>query len=51
MIEDDFTDNGIPLPNVNSKILTKVIEYYNKHVHSAVVDTTNTSGGGEDLKS
>ncbi|MCP6508470.1 hypothetical protein NL478_27275, partial [Klebsiella pneumoniae] len=27
MIEDDCADNGIPLPNVNSKILSKVIEY------------------------
>jgi S-phase kinase-associated protein 1 len=51
MIEDDCADNGIPLPNVNSKILAKVIEYCNKHVHSTAVDTTNASGGGEDLKS
>ena len=35
MIEDDCADNGIPLPNVNSKILSKVIEYCNKHVHAA----------------
>jgi hypothetical protein len=34
MIEDDCADNGIPLPNVNSKILSKVIEYCNKHVHA-----------------
>jgi S-phase kinase-associated protein 1 len=52
MIEDDCADNGIPLPNVNSKILAKVIEYCNKHVHAAAVDATNASGGGEvDLKS
>ena len=50
MIEDDCADNGIPLPNVNSKILAKVIEYCNKHVHAAAADTTNASGGGEDLK-
>ncbi|KAI3889054.1 hypothetical protein MKX03_012487 [Papaver bracteatum] len=31
MIEDDCTDNGIPLPNVTSKILAKVIEYCRKH--------------------
>ena len=48
MIEDDCADNGIPLPNVNSKILSKVIEYCNKHVHAAAADTTNPSGGGED---
>uniref|UniRef100_A0A453GRN5 SKP1 component POZ domain-containing protein n=1 Tax=Aegilops tauschii subsp. strangulata TaxID=200361 RepID=A0A453GRN5_AEGTS len=32
MIEDDCADNGIPLPNVDSKILAKVIEYCKKHV-------------------
>ncbi|RZC86490.1 hypothetical protein C5167_030570 [Papaver somniferum] len=31
MIEDDCADNGIPLPNVTSKILAKVIEYCKKH--------------------
>ncbi|XP_020574234.1 LOW QUALITY PROTEIN: SKP1-like protein 1A [Phalaenopsis equestris] len=35
MIEDGCADNGIPLPNVNSKILSKVIEYCKKHVASA----------------
>ena len=34
MIEDDCADNGIPLPNVTSKILSKVIEYCKKHVES-----------------
>ncbi|KAJ3696602.1 hypothetical protein LUZ61_000307 [Rhynchospora tenuis] len=32
MIEDDCVDGIIPLPNVNTKILTKVMEYCNKHV-------------------
>ncbi|GMI88058.1 ARABIDOPSIS SKP1 HOMOLOGUE 1, UFO INTERACTING PROTEIN 1, S phase kinase-associated protein 1 [Hibiscus trionum] len=32
MIEDDCADNAIPLPNVTSKILSKVIEYCKKHV-------------------
>ncbi|XP_058069011.1 SKP1-like protein 1A [Magnolia sinica] len=32
MIEDDCTENGIPLPNVTGKILSKVIEYCKKHV-------------------
>ncbi|XP_066324692.1 SKP1-like protein 1 [Miscanthus floridulus] len=56
MIEDDCADNGIPLPNVNSKILSKVIEYCNKHVHAAAkpVDGADANaaaaGGGEDLK-
>ncbi|XP_062217885.1 SKP1-like protein 1 [Phragmites australis] len=60
MIEDDCADSGIPLPNVKSKILSKVIEYCNKHVHAAAkrsddnngnAATTNASAsGGEDLK-
>ncbi|KAJ6852111.1 SKP1-like protein 1A [Iris pallida] len=36
MIEDGCAENGIPLPNVNSRILSKVIEYCKKHVeHTA----------------
>ncbi|KAG8076411.1 hypothetical protein GUJ93_ZPchr0006g45070 [Zizania palustris] len=50
MIEDDCADNGIPLPNVNSKILSKVIEYCNKHVHAASKPSANNSTSGEDLK-
>ncbi|GJM87892.1 hypothetical protein PR202_ga03891 [Eleusine coracana subsp. coracana] len=41
MIEDDCTDNGIPLPNVTATILSKVIEYRKKHVeagNSSVAD-------------
>jgi hypothetical protein len=64
MIEDDCADNGIPLPNVNSKILSKVIEYCNKHVHAAAAaakagaddagannsSAPTTAASGEDLK-
>ncbi|MCL7031045.1 hypothetical protein MKW94_005468 [Papaver nudicaule] len=32
MVEDDCAENGIPLPNVTSEILAKVIEYCKKHV-------------------
>jgi len=35
MIEDDCADTSIPLPNVTSKILAKVIEYCKRHVESA----------------
>jgi S-phase kinase-associated protein 1 len=56
MIEDDCADNGIPLPNVNSKILSKVIEYCSKHVQaakpaddSAAADSTPPAPA-EDLK-
>ncbi|GKE29758.1 SKP1-like protein 1B [Tanacetum coccineum] len=34
MIEDDCANTTIPLPNVTSKILTKVIEYCKKHVEA-----------------
>ncbi|KAA8528772.1 hypothetical protein F0562_036127 [Nyssa sinensis] len=33
-IEDYFADDGIPLPNVTSKILSKVIDYCKKHVET-----------------
>uniref|UniRef100_A0ACD5XR64 Uncharacterized protein n=1 Tax=Avena sativa TaxID=4498 RepID=A0ACD5XR64_AVESA len=42
MMEEDCVENGVPLPNVNSNILAKVIEYCNKHVAAA--------GQQEDLK-
>ena len=35
MIEDECADNAIPLPNVNSKILSMVIEYCKKHVQAS----------------
>jgi hypothetical protein len=31
MIEDDYVDNIIPLPNATIKISTEVIEYFKKH--------------------
>nr|ACR38888.1 SKP1 [Apopellia endiviifolia (species B)]ACR38897.1 SKP1 [Apopellia endiviifolia (species B)] len=34
MIEDTGTENAIPLPNVSSKILSKVIEYCKFHVET-----------------
>ncbi|TMX01884.1 SKP1-like protein 1A [Solanum lycopersicum] len=35
MIEDDCADTSIPLPNVTSKILAKVIEYCKRHVDAS----------------
>ncbi|KAJ8772533.1 hypothetical protein K2173_027710 [Erythroxylum novogranatense] len=43
MIEDDCADNGIPLPNVTSKILSKVIEYCKKHVETPKSDDRMSS--------
>ncbi|KAM3296867.1 hypothetical protein ACQJBY_038957 [Aegilops geniculata] len=58
MIEDDCADNGIPLPNVDSKILSKVIEYCKKHVQANPTpadasSSTSTAAPtpAEDLKS
>ncbi|KAF7809627.1 SKP1-like protein 1B [Senna tora] len=48
MIEDDCADSGIPLPNVTSKILAKVIEYCKKHVEVSSSEEKTTSD--EDLK-
>jgi S-phase kinase-associated protein 1 len=44
MIEDDCAENGIPLPNVTSKILSKVIEYCKKHVDAVTASTATTEG-------
>ncbi|PKA56012.1 SKP1-like protein 1B [Apostasia shenzhenica] len=46
MIEDGCADSGIPLPNVTSKILAKVIEYCKKHVE--YTSKTSVAGGGDD---
>lgn len=52
MIEDNCADSGIPLPNVNSKILAKVIEYCKKHVESnSKTTTSDDKSGDEEIKS
>ncbi|KAG1360984.1 SKP1-like protein 1 [Cocos nucifera] len=57
MIEDDCASNGIPLPNVTSKILSKVIEYCKRHVDAAAAssrsatDDTSSKPADEELKS
>ncbi|CAN0871941.1 SKP1-like protein 1B [Linum grandiflorum] len=50
MIEDDCADNGIPLPNVTSKILSKVIEYCKKHVEASSKSEDRPSTADDDLK-
>nr|BAB85606.1 kinetochore protein [Brassica juncea] len=54
MVEDDCIENGIPLPNVTSKILAKVIEYCKKHVDAAAAKTEGAVDGAassdDDLK-
>ncbi|KAM0058920.1 putative S-phase kinase-associated protein [Helianthus debilis subsp. tardiflorus] len=47
MIEDGCADTSIPLPNVTSKILSKVIEYCKKHVETPNSDEKVAE---EDLK-
>jgi len=47
LIEDDCADGAIPLPNVTSEILAKVIDYCKKHVESA---TAEDRVNDEDLK-
>ncbi|KAF8022678.1 hypothetical protein BT93_F0254 [Corymbia citriodora subsp. variegata] len=48
MIEDECAHGGIPLPNVSSKILSKVIEYCKRHVDadSASPSPTTSSSPG-----
>ncbi|KAK4340479.1 hypothetical protein RND71_041941 [Anisodus tanguticus] len=48
MIEDDCANTSIPLPNVTSKILAKVIEYCKRHVDAAV--KTDDKASEDDLK-
>jgi len=56
MIEDNCADNSIPIPNINSKLLSIVIEYCTKHVHTTKLEDAaapapaNTAISGEDLK-
>ncbi|KAF7082078.1 hypothetical protein CFC21_085959 [Triticum aestivum] len=56
MIEDDCADTAILIPNINSKILSRVIEYCNKHVPTtgatgaAASDTVAPAALAEDLK-
>ncbi|KAG6505320.1 hypothetical protein ZIOFF_037675 [Zingiber officinale] len=48
MVEFDCAEDAIPLPNVTSRILVKVIEYCQKHV---LDDPAKSSDDKEELKS
>ncbi|KAG2321116.1 hypothetical protein Bca4012_055875 [Brassica carinata] len=48
MIEDNCTGDGIPLPNVTSATLAKVIEYCKKHAEAAAGDR-EIYGSKEDI--
>lgn len=47
MIEDNCAGSSIPVPNVTSKILSKVIEYCKKHVDTPKTDDKTAE---DDLK-
>lgn len=49
ILEDGCAGDGIPLPNVTSKILSKVIEYCKKHVEATRADERAVSVD-DDLK-
>ena len=53
MIDDGSANNKILLPIINSKILSKVIEYCKKHVQVDASSSTSTATAApaEDLKS
>ncbi|GKA23218.1 SKP1-like protein 1B [Tanacetum coccineum] len=48
MIEDGCAGSVIPTPNITGKILSKVIEYCNKHVKTSKKGTNKVTA--EDLK-
>uniref|UniRef100_A0A0E0EL08 SKP1-like protein n=1 Tax=Oryza meridionalis TaxID=40149 RepID=A0A0E0EL08_9ORYZ len=56
IIEDDCTDNGVPLPNVTTVVLAKVVEYFKKHAAVTPKPATEAVAAGnakreEELKS
>ncbi|GLJ58815.1 hypothetical protein SUGI_1479070 [Cryptomeria japonica] len=50
MIEDTGVESVVPLPNVNSKILAKVIEYCKYHVDAAKTSEETTAISELDVK-
>ncbi|GLJ36407.1 hypothetical protein SUGI_0730930 [Cryptomeria japonica] len=50
MIEDTGVESVVPLPNVSSNILVKVIEYCNYHVDAAKTSEEKSAISEEDVK-
>jgi len=50
MIEDTGTEAPIPLPNVSSKILAKIVEYCKFHVETKATSSDKPSKLDDDLK-
>ncbi|EXC35315.1 SKP1-like protein 1A [Morus notabilis] len=48
MVEDVSDDSAIPLPNVTSRILSKVIEYCNRHSDASSSASASASAGASD---
>lgn len=44
MIEDGCSEGGIPLPNVTSKVLAKILEYCKKHADFAAGNASGHDG-------
>lgn len=50
MVEEDCANTEIPLPNVTSSILAKVIEYCKKHVDSAAAGDKDAKFTNDTIK-
>jgi S-phase kinase-associated protein 1 len=50
MIDEGCADNGIPLPNVSSEILSKVIVFCKKHVEASAADAVDGEASSEPKK-
>jgi S-phase kinase-associated protein 1 len=50
MMDEGCADNGIPLPNVSSEILSKVIVFCKKHVEARAADAVDGEASSEPKK-
>uniref|UniRef100_A0A2P2MHR4 SKP1-like protein n=1 Tax=Rhizophora mucronata TaxID=61149 RepID=A0A2P2MHR4_RHIMU len=51
VIEEDYTGDNVSLPNVTGNILSKVVEYLEKHVEAKKSDGRSFPSAGNDLSS